>query len=358
MSPFDDTGRIHKRPLLISNSVLFGVCLASVSIRYYVRFFIQKQVSIDDGILLFGILCLISAMVLLFIFVDDLFLVEALEGNTIPADLPVDFLQGVFDFERLVVGALVLTWCAIISVKFSYLFLFRKLIDRLRPMVIYWWVAVVFNALISIYGIIIYAGIRPWYCTTNSVECLQGNGLDRSFAFAISQMVLDIVGDLLILFIPFHLIWRIKVRLSQKIVLASTLCLIVLTIMCTIIRVAGVRTSSSDSSLDTAWQTYWQYITANIALTMTAATAFRTFYISRHQDRPAQRQESNKLRLTRIWRFFIFVLRPWSWRGKSIALQDSEDSSNRGMELPWIEERATMTGMRTFINRQGEFGED
>lgn len=176
--------------------------------------------SIDDGILLFGILCLISAMVLLFIFVDDLFLVEALEGNTIPADLPVDFLQGVFDFERLVVGALVLTWCAIISVKFSYLFLFRKLIDRLRPMVIYWWVAVVFNALISIYGIIIYAGIRPWYCTTNSgtsmilvlnssydfaamtdgfrsVECLQGNGLDRSFAFAISQMVLDIVGDLL-----------------------------------------------------------------------------------------------------------------------------------------------------------------
>ena len=152
----------------ISNSVLFGVCLASVSVRYYVRFFIQKQLSVDDGILLFGILCLISAMVLLFIFVDDLFLVEALEGNTIPANLPVDFLQHVLEFERLVVGALVLTWCAIISVKFSYLFLFRKLIDRLRPMVIYWWVAVVFNALISIYGIIIYAVIRPWYCTSIS----------------------------------------------------------------------------------------------------------------------------------------------------------------------------------------------
>lgn len=111
---------------------------------------------------------MISAIVLLFIFVDDLFLVEALEGNTIPADLPVDFLQQVFDFEKLVVGALVLTWCAIISVKFSYLFLFRKLIDRIRPMVIYWWVAVIFNALISIYGIVIYAAIRPWYCTTIS----------------------------------------------------------------------------------------------------------------------------------------------------------------------------------------------
>lgn len=36
--------------------------------------------------------------------------------------------------------------------------------------------------------------------TTNdivSVNCLQGDGLDRSFAFAISQMILDITGDLL-----------------------------------------------------------------------------------------------------------------------------------------------------------------
>ena len=175
-------------------------------------------------------------MVLLFIFVDDLYLVEALEGNTIPANLPVDFLQGVSDFERLVVGAMVLTWCAIISVKFSYLFLFRKLIDRVRSMVIYWWVAVVFNALVSIYGIIIYAGVRPWYCTTNSgtsrihawthpydlgtmtdrlalVECLQGDGLDRSFGFAISQMVLDIFGDLLS---KFHIVECFMADLSPQ----------------------------------------------------------------------------------------------------------------------------------------------
>ena len=30
-----------------------------------------------------------------------------------------------------------------------------------------------------------------------SVECLHGDGLDRSFAFAMSQMILDIVGDLM-----------------------------------------------------------------------------------------------------------------------------------------------------------------
>ena len=107
-------------------------------------------------------------MVLLFIYVDDLFLVEALEGNTIPNNLPVNFLEHVLNFEKLVVGAMVMTWCAIISVKFSYLFLFRKLVDRIRPMILYWWVAVAYNALISIYGIVIYAYVRPWYCTAIS----------------------------------------------------------------------------------------------------------------------------------------------------------------------------------------------
>ena len=167
----------------MSNSILFGVCLFCVSCRYYVRLFIQKQFSIDDGILFLGTLSLISATVLLFVFIDGLFLVEALEGDSIPPDLPVDFLQQVSIFERFATGALVLTWCAIICVKFSYLF-FRQLIDRLQPMKVYWWIAVVFNGVISIYGIVVYAAIRPWYCTTTSgelsVPC--DCGLDSSFS--------------------------------------------------------------------------------------------------------------------------------------------------------------------------------
>lgn len=52
------------------------------------------------------------------------------------------------------------------------------------------------------------------------------------------------------------------------------------------------------------------------------------------------------------------MLRPWSWQGKSGVMQIPEGSSIREMELPWIEERATMTGIRTFINRQGETSEE
>ena len=157
-----------------------------------------------------------------------------------------------------------------------------------------------------------------------------------------------------VLIIPFHLIWRIKVQWSQKLALASTLCLTILTIVCTIVRVAGVRTSSNNSSLDTVWQTYWQFITADIALTMTAATAFRTFFTSRH-DKEEHRSESSGSWLGQRWRAFKVALSPRSWRKKSGAQEAVEDTSTPTprIELPLVEERATMTGMRTFIDNQG-----
>ena len=124
--------------------------------------------------------------------------------------------------------------------------------------------------------------------------------------------------------------------------------------MCTITRVAGVRTSSSDSSLDTIWQTYWQFITADIALIMTAATAFRAFFISKHEDRAAQGHKAKEFWLIRSLRWLKMVLSSSSRRTKTSVVLDPENLPDHHMELPQIEERATMTGIRTFINHQGE----
>jgi len=137
---------------------------------------VQKQLSSDDGILLFGIACLIAAMVLLFVFVDKMYMVGATETGMIGVELSLDFIEQAYDFQKLVTVALILTWCSIISVKFSYLFLFKKLINRMRPMIIYWWFTVVFNAMISAYGAAVYVAACPDYyniksCTFSSPQC-------------------------------------------------------------------------------------------------------------------------------------------------------------------------------------------
>lgn len=146
----------------------------------------QKQVSIDDWFLLFAICCLICAVGILFTFLDQMYLAEALlfglPGVTIA--LPPDFIEQTYEYQKLVAVVCILTWCSIISVKFSFLFLFRKLIDRIRPLVIYWRVVVLLNTLVFGYGTSVYIISCPHFyniktCTLQAhppVLMLQGNG--------------------------------------------------------------------------------------------------------------------------------------------------------------------------------------
>lgn len=158
---------------------LLVICLIAAATRFYVRIRVQKQVSIDDGFLLFGICCLISAVGILFTVVDNMYMVEALLYNEPNLQLPPDWIKRSFDYQKFATIALILTWCSIVSVKFSFLFLFGKLVDRVRPMVIYWWVVVLFNVAIAGYGASVYVLACPWFYSIKSSESVICKGLDK-----------------------------------------------------------------------------------------------------------------------------------------------------------------------------------
>lgn len=190
MSPYDAAGRIHKDVFVvsagnlpkshlvrspsgkISNLVLFAACMTSVCARYFIRIYVQKQFSSDDGVLLFGVACLIVAMGLMLKVKDQMYVVGANEtGDLANVPLPEDFLEQSYYFQKIVTVALLLTWFSIVSVKFSYILLFKRLIDRMPNMNTYWWVVAVYNGVISIYGAIVYGVACPYYyslqgCTT------------------------------------------------------------------------------------------------------------------------------------------------------------------------------------------------
>lgn len=116
-------------------------------------------------------------MGLLFTFVDKMYLVGASEAGAPGLVFPPDFLQQSYSFQKFVTVALILTWLSIVSVKFSYLFLFKRLIDRIRPLVIYWWFVAVFNAVISAYGAAVYIIACPKFYTIDTCKCLISGGV-------------------------------------------------------------------------------------------------------------------------------------------------------------------------------------
>ena len=124
--------------------------------RYYIRIVVQKEFTLDDGFLAFGTACLIAAMGVLYISIDNMYLTEALiYAPSLFATQSPD-LNGVVEFRTLVTVSLILMWVAIVAVKFAFLALFRRLIDRFPPLLRYWWFVVIFNLAVGGYCVSIF----------------------------------------------------------------------------------------------------------------------------------------------------------------------------------------------------------
>ncbi|KAI9885079.1 MAG: hypothetical protein M1823_003134 [Watsoniomyces obsoletus] len=358
MSVNDTAGRIHKAPFARSVVTLFVITLILVAGRFAIRIGLQRTFSIDDGFLLFGVLCLIAAVVLLFQLIDKMYLGEALLFGT-PVALPPDFIEQALDFHKLVTVCLILLWIAVCAAKFSFLFFFRKLIDRIRIMIIYWWIVLVFCVLTMCYGIAAYVLSCPKYGSLEAVSCSNGPTIKRTLTYSAFQLATDIVSDLLILYIPVRLVWKIQIRWQQKFWLLLTLGLTVVMVVVTITRAAGLR---HQKILDNVWGVYWMFVAAEVALMMTSIAAFRSLFVelgSRWQRQEhgdgegsgSSRRYSNGIKRLRR----LMVGRSWRSKSSSSSPSSSLPSSQQDVnnkprpedlgEIP----HGTMSGIRTFI---------
>ena len=112
-----------------------------------------------------------SIVILYSVTIDKLYLVQAFAVGLPNADIPPDLLQQSYDLHKWIIICLILAWCAIMAVKLCFLFLFRKLIDRIQPLVIYWWVVTAYNVVVFGYGVSVYYVICPSFGDPRMCMC-------------------------------------------------------------------------------------------------------------------------------------------------------------------------------------------
>lgn len=132
-------------------------------------------------------------------------------------------------------------------------------------------------------------------------------------------------------------------------------------ILVTITRISGIK---MDGKVDQVWESYFIILAAEIGIILTAVTAFRALFVSRHK------RENNGARnppgMQSHWyspNTYLLkrVFTPKLWRSRS---KFKSQSTSGGYEadkdghfpmenLPDIP-RAHMTGVRTFINGRGK----
>lgn len=124
--------------------------------------------------------------------------------------------------------------------------------------------------------------------------------------------------------------------------------------MITITRMSGIKTGGK---VDQVWESYFLILAAEVGIILTAVTAFRAFFVSRHKrDNDGAKQplgdstqwySQNKHLLKRV-----FNRSKSRVQSTSEGYEANEDGHFPMRNLPDFP-RAHMTGVRTFINGRG-----
>ena len=131
----------------------------------------------------------------------------------------------------------------------------------------------------------------------------------------------------IVLALPVHILWRVKMQAQQKLGLAAFLCLQVLMIIVAIIRISGFI---YHNAFDEGWVYMWQQIEACVSVSTISLTAFRIMFVASN----SRRERS-----------------PWQWTDsfrKRFYKKSSQTTSTGELDDVRIP-GGTLTGMRTAI---------
>ncbi|KAH9869007.1 hypothetical protein J1614_008084 [Plenodomus biglobosus] len=342
MAPQDYAGRIDKRTYVIASSSVFAIAVIALTLRFYHRI-THRRLDIDDALLAFGAAALVSAFVTLLVqAIDRLYLVTALAaqmpGVVPPGDPPGNeeaIWQMTNDFHNWMVTTLALSWSSIMAAKFTFLIFFWKLIDRMNKMRMYWYFVFAFNVGVFIYGGLSLYLTCPYFNDRRLFKCntVKGNVV---LYYAFPSMGVDILGDLLILVIPFTIVCKIRISPSSKLALLLSLGLTVFVIAINVIVMSGAK---HNDQFDWIWESFWVFINGSVAMFMAAAIAFRTIFVARSKSKTATPPGQNRFFGSNALRRF----HNWDSLGP-----DTENEAG----LPSIP-GAQLTGLRTLIDNQG-----
>ncbi|MCJ1466437.1 hypothetical protein MMC07_005056 [Pseudocyphellaria aurata] len=329
-----DVGRLSRNAFEVLIGFSYGLAILAAVTRLILQVKIYRRLQVDDLFVIFACICLTASTVLAYAKASILYWDQELHLNPSRVyhltEEHVDIAGPLNRYLRLFYSYTALLWAAIFAVKFGYLAFFRRLVDRVRPLIIYWRV-IIGLSIVSLFWCVIsvYVACEKWGI---DATCLQPVYFHRAVRMAIADSVLDIATDLMIIGIPICLLWSVQIRARQKLVIGIFLSLNLLMTFTSAARVAGI---DYHGTFDIVWLYLWHHLEACVAVITISLTAFRSVFVS-SQPPQARRRTASKpwysSTVAAILRTRIFDRR-------------DEESASELAAIP----SATLTGMRTFI---------
>lgn len=140
----------------VVTGIFFGFAITSIMARVGFRIHAHRSLYLDDCITLVGAMCLSAAIGILYKKCDYFFLLDALgSDSSLISHVSADQINDLFETPYAIFYVFyVLIWTTIFAVKFSFLVFFKKLINRVTKIHIYYWTVVIITLLSWLYAVL------------------------------------------------------------------------------------------------------------------------------------------------------------------------------------------------------------
>ncbi|CAG8214086.1 unnamed protein product [Penicillium olsonii] len=304
MAAYDDQ---HSR---IPENVFLGVFWALTSIsflfvlfRVYVQLTSFRRLFIDDFLVISAWIIILSAAIIWQVKGKILYELYAISAGTKPFTL--DFLPRYNVFMRYNAPFQILFYTGLWCIKFSFMAFFYRLCSKVKKFRIWWFVVLFCTAAVYIasigdieykcslggieYIVSMYylssLGIQQpspmtWLIDKSPAQCPQLHHIhyeNRSFW---ANAAGDVITDLMILSIPFIVLWNTRISRRKKLVLLSMFSATVVIMISAIIRVAvGME---YDRQINIDWLCFWSFVEVDIAIIVSCVPSLRQLFITTH----------------------------------------------------------------------------
>lgn len=288
-------------------AILFSflaIAIVTVSARTSFRLWHFRVIELDDILLIVSALFMVAGIVLAYEARDLAYLQMSVSLGLVEPP-PPDFFQRMATYQLLLDLGAFMTWGSIFIVKLSFLVFFKRLVNRVRFVDKFWWVAFLF----TLAGLAVNLGMNFYICAdfgSDSVAvCTVSGQTHREGIYLIVTSVADIFTDLLVIAVPILLLWRAKIDLRRKLALGTVCCLSAVMIILSLVRVLLAPVKSPDPALapitDTLWLFIFQAVEAAVAIVMVSITAFRSMLGQKGHSSNRSRDASHEGTVTDGW---------------------------------------------------------
>ncbi|KAK4458328.1 hypothetical protein QBC42DRAFT_276964 [Cladorrhinum samala] len=260
-----------------------SLSIVSYGLRAYIRIRLFRRLLLDDWLMLFALLMLTATAA---IQQPTMKLVYELLQVLNEAREPSPTFRRDAKIAARAYGVTYLFYTlGVYAVKLSFLVFFYRLGSRITFYLVLWWGVV----LITVGFGAATVGIVNYSCEFGPIDdmmrhCTMPDSLVATFDMFKLSVAMDLVTDALIILFPMLILWRVRVSVRKKAILAGVFGLVAFTIVVTSFRNNIFNSEIRDMrngdirAINLAWSWFWHHVQLSVSIIIACLVSFRALF--------------------------------------------------------------------------------